>query len=193
MHNKFEEDYRWYNDQLNHIPISVDFIKESTIIFKKLSVLANTLYDGIENKLSWLKSEILSLKDTTIKISIGFSIDFELYYKNSTLRFELIEDYLKNKQLKFHITEELMYIYEYYLDKDEVYKIIRIISSLMQYSIPNNLTKSLIINILTSYYKDEDFEDNTILLVLRNFIYKNLSISDKEFIIKEFPQATILK
>jgi hypothetical protein len=180
----FEKQYRIYDEAI--AAMATDIVSKGYPGLQKLSV---QIYETIEDKGQWLKEEILSLIED-IEIGIPFSDEFKIFYKNSLLRFELIEDFLSMGD-EYNIVNELNRVHDYYASKGKVLDVIRIISGLLFYSVKTEVSLQLVDKVLDVYYTTPDFEDRTILFNLG--VYSRESFTDNElaFLCEKYPDFSL--
>jgi len=178
----FEEHY------LTYLRAIYDPSIDTNNIYQKLLDSSIVVYDSIENIEVWLKQELLSLITET-EILIPFSDSFKaIYCSDSLVRFELIYNFLSQRDTRYYIISELGQVYDFYMALNKPHVVMRTIIYLIWYSVKNEKTYPLIINLLNGYFLNEDFEDRTILFELSAYMDVYCSTEERVALNGKYPE-----
>jgi hypothetical protein len=177
----FENQYRIYDQAI--VTMALDIVSKG---YPGLQELSFNIYETIEDKGEWLSREILSLIED-IEIGLPFTEDFKVFYKNSLLRFDLIQDFLSAKNEKYNVDEELNRVLDYYVSKRKAYRVVRVISCLLFNSVKTEISLQLVDKLLEVYYTTPDFEDRTILFNLGVYSREVFTDNEQVFLYEKYP------
>ncbi|KMQ67739.1 hypothetical protein ACM39_12945 [Chryseobacterium sp. FH2] len=183
----FESNYIQYQKILSGECTDINLIMNSHSIYDILKKEAISIYDTVQDKDKWLKSEILSLIDNKIYIPLNFNLEFKNIYLNSFLRFDLINEYLKNKNLEFDITSDLNLVVEKSSENGKLYKVLHILFIMITNSITDESTFAFIEKLLYIYNKNNSFEDKTLIYDISDFIESKYSFNKLNYLKTKFP------
>ena len=186
----FESNYLKYQEILSGNCKDINDIMNSYSLYDDLKKEANYIYDKIENKEAWIKSEILSLIDKNVLIPLNFNNEFKKIYLTSFLKFDLINDYLKDENLIFDITSELSIVFNKYLENKKLYEVLHILFIMVTNSINSTKTFEFIEKLLIIYTKS-DFEDKTLIYGIIDFVENKYSFDKMGYIKKNFPSILL--
>jgi hypothetical protein len=182
--SSFEAKYKEYVNIFSN-----DIFFDNNNIYKELRTLSSLLYEGIQVDIqTWLNTEITSLFDDKKKLTFEFSKEFEPIYRQTIVRFDLIQDFLiEKKNTQYDIFRNLDKAVKHFVSQKEGYKIHKVVSILLPFSKKNEKTYSFMITFLKDYFSDEDNLDGTITQSICLYIKKKFSHAEQSNIMKTFP------
>ena len=186
----FESKYREYIEIVSGKVSDPAVLMNSSLIYSTLEKEAFKLYDVINDKEHWIKSELSSLTNDRINVAVPIENEiFRRVYEGSFLRFELIDDYISEKQINLDIISELYDIYFFYNNKKKLYKVFHILCSFITHNVPSEDCYNLIILLFTFYFNDNNqYEDKTCIYRISIFLKEKFSQQKINNIVSNFPE-----
>ncbi|WP_261512653.1 hypothetical protein [Chryseobacterium paludis] len=187
----FKIKYLDYLRILSRNNVDINSIINSPQLYTDLQKEAYDVYNKILNKEEWIKAEILSLLKN-INIPIELDPDFKNQYRESYLRFDLIDDYLKKQNLIIDITNELNEVYNFFIENGKLLNNFRFLFMMITNSTATDKTFHFIEKLLNVYYDNRiEYQDNTMVYEISSFLEMNFTEQKVHSLKDQYPDIPL--
>ena len=147
-------------------------LDDLTYKYYDLSMSVDSIYSDLSknNIQKWLELEIVTMYDLDERTKTIFDSQFTNLYNKSCLKFDLIEDFLqRNKKKDIELSNEIYKMFLHYVEKNDIYTPLKIISSLIFHTKKDQKMINLIEDCLPFLKEIEEY-DRTILFTIVAFV-----------------------